>query len=43
MTDIEYVKRITQLYGAVLSLRKDDNYVVNQPQMDKFVEIVSNI
>ena len=40
MTDIEYVKRITQLYGAVLSLRKDDNYVVNQPQMDKFVEVL---
>lgn len=40
MTDVEYIKRITQLYGAVLSLRKDDDYVVNQPQMDKFVEVL---
>lgn len=40
MTDEEYVKRIGQLYSAVMNLRNDDDYVVNQPQMDKFVEVL---
>lgn len=40
MTNEEYVKHIGELYSKVLSLRKDDDYVVNQPQMDKFVEVL---
>lgn len=40
MSDLEYVKRIGQLYNAVMSLRNDDDYVVNKPQMDKFVEVL---
>lgn len=40
MTDLEYVKHITKLYGEVLNLRKNDDYVVNQVQMDKFVEVL---
>lgn len=40
MTDTEYVKRITQLYSTILSLRKDDNYAINQPQMDKLIEVL---
>lgn len=40
MTDAEYVKRIGQLYEEVLSFHSDDDYVVNQPQMDKLVEVL---
>ncbi len=40
MTDAEYVKRITQLYSTILSLRSDDNYAINQPQMDKLIEVL---
>ena len=36
----EYVKRIGQLYERVLSLRDDDDYVINQPQMDKLIEVL---
>ena len=36
MTDIEYVKRITQLYGAVLSLRKDDAFYLNISSSDTY-------
>lgn len=41
MTDEEYVARMTQLYGMVLKLRKDDSYAVNQPQMDKLVKVLN--
>ena len=41
MTNEEYVKRLGQLYEKVLSLREDDNYVINQPQMDKLVEVLN--
>ena len=41
LTNEEYVKRLGQLYEKVLSLRDDDNYVINQPQMDKLVEVLN--
>lgn len=41
MNNEEYVKRITQLYDKILSMRKDDDYVVNQPQMDKLIEVLN--
>ena len=41
MTNEEYVKRITQLYNKVLSMKKDGDYAVNQPQMDKLVEVLN--
>ena len=40
MTNEEYVRRIGILYEKILSLRKDEDYVVNQPQMDKLVKIL---
>lgn len=40
MTNEEYVRRLGILYDKVMSLRDDRDYVVNQPQMDKFVEVV---
>ncbi len=40
MSNEEYVKRLGILYDKVLSLRKDEDYVVNQPQMDKLVEVL---
>lgn len=41
LTNEEYVKRLGQLYEKVLSLRDDDNYVINQPQIDKLVEVLN--
>ncbi len=40
MTNEEYVRRLGKLYEKVLSLRENDDYVINQPQMDKLVEVV---
>lgn len=40
MTDKEYVKRLGALYDKIMKLRSDKDYVVNQPQMDRFVELV---
>ena len=40
MTDEEYVRRLGMMYDKILSLRKDSDYVVNQPQMDKLVELL---
>ncbi len=40
MTDAEYVKRISQLYSAILNLRDDEDYAINQPQMDKLIEVL---
>ena len=40
MTNEEYVKRLGILYNKVLSLRKDEDYVINQPQMDKLVKVL---
>jgi len=40
MSDYEYVQRLGALYNKVMSLRKDEDYVVNQPQMDHLVDVV---
>lgn len=40
LTDEEYVARIGSMYDKILSLREDSDYVVNQPQMDKLVELL---
>ena len=41
MTDKEYVERLGQLYDKILSLREDDDYAINQPQMDKLIEVLN--
>lgn len=41
MTNEEYVKRLGQLYDKILSLRDDDDYAINQPQMDKLIEVLN--
>ena len=41
LTNEEYVKRLGQLYEKDLRLRDDDNYVINQPQMDKLIEVLN--
>lgn len=40
MTDEQYVQRLGFIYNKVLSLRKDGDYIVNQPQMDKLVAVI---
>lgn len=40
MTNEEYVRRIGVMYSEVLKLRKNTDYVVNQPQMDKFIRLL---
>lgn len=40
MTNEEYVRRLGILYDKVLSLRKDADYIVNQPQMDKLIAVL---
>ena len=35
MTDEQFVKNLGKIYNIVLSLRKDDDYEINQEQMDK--------
>lgn len=40
LTDREFAVRLATMYNEVLALRKDDDYAVNQPQMDKFVEVL---
>lgn len=39
MKNEEYVRRIGVLYDQIMKLRKDDDYVVNQSQMEKFVDV----
>lgn len=41
MNDAEYVKRLGILYNKVLSLREDEGFVINQPQMDKLVKVMT--
>lgn len=41
MTDEEYVRNLGKLYNKVLSLRSNDDYIINQPQMDKLVEVLN--
>lgn len=40
MTDEEYVRRFGILYEQILSLRKDSDYAINQPQMDKLAKVL---
>lgn len=40
MNNEEYVRRLGQLYNEVMSLRKDEDYVVNQAQMEKFIDVL---
>lgn len=39
MTDSEFVTKLSKLYQVVLSLRKDEDFEVNQDQMDKLVQL----
>lgn len=39
MTNEEYVRRIGVMYEKILELRKSGDYIVNQPQMDKLIDI----
>lgn len=41
MTNEEYVRRLGILYQKVLDLRTDDDYVVNQPQMDRLMDVMN--
>lgn len=40
MENEEYVRRLGFLYEKVMSLRKDEDYVVYQPQMNKLIEVL---
>lgn len=40
LTNEEYVARLGVLYDKVLGLRKDADYIVNQPQMDKLIAVL---
>ena len=40
MTNEEYVRRLGALYNKVLSLKSDDDYIVNQPQMNKLIDAI---
>lgn len=37
--DNEYLKSFGQLYDKVISLRNDDDFLINEPQMVKFFEV----
>ena len=39
MDNEKYVKRLGEIYNKVMELRKDDNYVVNQQQLDKLTDV----
>lgn len=41
MTDEEYVRQLSALIQKDLDLRSDDDYVINPPQMDKFLDALS--
>lgn len=36
----DIARKIGKIYSSIINLRKDDDYVINQPQMEKFVELV---
>ena len=40
LSDLDFAKRLGLIYDEILSLRKDSDYAVNQPQMDKFIEVL---
>lgn len=39
MSDEEFVRRMGQIYNNLLKIQKDEDYVINQPQMEKFCDI----
>lgn len=39
MNDEEFVRRLGQIYEKVMELRRDEDYEVNQPQMDKLIQL----
>ena len=39
--DNQDIRRLGAIYNEVLALRKDGDYAVNQPQMDKFLAVVN--
>ena len=41
LTNEEYVARLGTLYDRIMSIRKDSDYIINPPQMDKLVNILS--
>ncbi|MBE6872085.1 MAG: hypothetical protein E7491_09085 [Ruminococcaceae bacterium] len=42
MTNEEYVRQLGMLYEKTLSVRKDDSYQINPPQMDKLINILDS-
>lgn len=39
ISDEEYVRRFGELYNTVMSLRRDEDYRINEEQMRKFFEV----
>lgn len=37
----EFILRMGDLYEYTMSLRNNDDYTVNQPQMDKFIKVLN--
>lgn len=40
MTNEEFVAEFGNLYGKIMDLKKDSDYVVNRPQMDKMISVL---
>lgn len=40
MNNIKYVKTLSEMYKTALSLKENDDYVINQSQMDKLIETI---
>ena len=40
LSNEEYVRRLAIMYNEVMKLRRDEDYVVNQPQMDKLIKLL---
>lgn len=40
MTNEEYVRKLGIMYQKILDARSDEDFIVNQPQMDKLMKIV---
>lgn len=40
MSEEKFAKKLSAIYKAILAERKDSEYVVNQPQMEKFIKLV---
>lgn len=41
LTNEEYLARLGKLYDKIMSIRKDSDFIVNQVQMDRLVNILS--